>query len=348
MIFKPIVISILAIFLIVAPGQAQDAKESLENEVSHELADSSYDNFITFTFENDSIGGGTDQNYTNGVRLTYFDLKAEFPDIAHTLAEYVPTFSINPTSSVYYSLGQNLYTPDDISSREQEAGDRPWAAFLYGSIGMATLTDNHVDELEATIGFVGPMALGEPVQTFVHENITNSPTPNGWSHQLENELGLILSWQRRWPRALFYETSLLALSVAPHFGVSLGNVYTYSNAGFSFRISSKKSRLSDMPPRVRPALPGTGYFEVPKNGWGWFLFGGMEGRAVARNIFLDGNTFESSHSVDKKPLVGDANLGLAFTFGRVRLSYTLVYRFKEFDTQDEEDLFGAASLAYRF
>lgn len=27
-----------------------------------------------------------------------------------------------------------------------------------------------------------------------------------------------------------------------------------------------------------------------------------EGRAVARNIFLDGNTFQDSRSVDKEPL----------------------------------------------
>jgi len=326
---------------------AQGETETLEKDVSKVIEDSSHTNFITFAFENDSIGGGTDNNYTNGVRLTYFDINAEFPSIAHKIADYVPTFSINRTSSIYYSIGQNLYTPDDISSPAQDPNDRPWAAFLYGSIGMATLTDNHVDELEATIGFIGPMALGEPIQKFVHKSITNSPTPNGWSNQLENELGVILSWQRRWPRAFLYETSLLTLRIAPHFGISLGNIYTYTNSGLSFRISSNKARLSDSPIRVRPALPGTGFFEVSK-GWGWYLFGGVEGRLIGRNIFLDGNTFEGSHNVDKLPIVGDANLGIGITHGRVSLSYTLTLRSKEFEAQKLPELFGAASVAYRF
>ena len=32
-----------------------------------------------------------------------------------------------------------------------------------------------------------------------------------------------------------------------------------------------------------------------------------EARAVARNIFLDGNSWKASHSVDKRPVVGDLN-----------------------------------------
>lgn len=326
---------------------AEGNEKSLEKALSDEIENTAYKNFFTFAFENDSIGGGTDQNYTNGARFTYFNINAEFPDIAHKIASYVPTFDINPTSSIYYSFGQNLYTPDEITSPDQDPNDRPWAAFLYGAIGMATLTDNHIDELEATFGIIGPLAFGEEIQKFVHKSVTNSPTPNGWSNQLKNEPGLALSWQRRWPRALLYETSILALTFTPHFGISLGNIYTYSNTGLSFRISSKKSRLSDTPLRVRPALPGTGFFEVSQN-WDWSIFGGIEARLVAHNIFLDGNTFADSHSVDKKPLVGDANLGIAFTIQRVRISYTLVLRSKEFETQNDPELFGAASIAYRF
>lgn len=340
---------IVLIFLLLSfPVHAQETNSTLEDELPQKITDGLHDKFITLVYENDLIGRGSDQHYTNGVRLTYFDLNAEFPDIAHQIADYVPTFSINRTSSIYYSIGQNLYTPDDIESRVQNPQDRPWAAFLYGSIGMSTLTDNHIDDLEATLGIVGPWALGEQVQKAVHKHITDSPTPKGWNNQLENEPGLILSWQRRWPETLRFETAGLTLTAAPYFGASLGNVYTYGDAGFSFRLSSSQSRWSDTPVRVRPALPGTGFFEVPEGGWDWYLFGGAEGRAVGRNIFLDGNTFESSHSVDKFPLVGDANAGIAFTLGRTRLSYTLVHRSKEFKSQSRADLFGAVSLAYRF
>lgn len=333
--------------------QAQEKPPPLIEEFSREAVNDGDNRFVTFVFENDSIGRGSDRNYTNGVRLTYFDMEAAFPDFAHRLASYVPTFDINRSSSVYYSIGQNLYTPDNIEQRITDRDDRPWAAFLYGSIGMATLTDNHIDELEATIGIIGPLALGEQVQKAVHKHVTDSPVPKGWRNQLENEPGLMLSWQRRWPQYVRndfrFGESRLMFSAEPSLGVHLGNVYTYAATGLTFRLSPERARWSDTPLRVRPALPGTGFFETHENDpFDWYLFAGLEGRAVARNIFLDGNTFRDSHNVDKFPLVGDANAGIAFTFGRTRLSYTLVYRSKEFEGQAHSDLFGAMSLSYRF
>ena len=66
------------------------------------------------------------------------------------------------------------------------------------------------------------------------------------------------------------------------------------------------------------------------------------------NIFLDGNNFRRSHSVDKKDFVGDAQGGLAIIIGRVRLAYTHVFRTKEFDSQDDTDQFGAFSISAIF
>jgi len=36
-----------------------------------------------------------------------------------------------------------------------------------------------------------------------------------------------------------------------------------------------------------------------------YLFAFVDGRAVGRDIFLDGNTFTDSHSVTRKTFVGD-------------------------------------------
>ena len=109
-----------------------------------------------------------------------------------------------------------------------------------------------------------------------------------------------------------------------------------------------EDRIQDTPPRVRPAMPGTGFFDTPDHEFSWYLFAGLDGRAIARNIFLDGNTFRDSHDVDKKILVGDANVGLAIGYDDYRLSYTLNYRTKEFDGQDDPSIFGSISLTTRF
>lgn len=304
---------------------------------------------ITLVVENDMLGKGTDQNYTSGVSLTYLDLEFEIPELARELDRYIPTFVLNDSSSVYYTLGHNIYTPDDITLRAQRDKDRPWAAFLYGSMGLVTLSQDHVDNLELTLGVVGPLALGEQFQKFAHKHISDSPMPKGWDNQLKNEPGLMLGWQRRWPEFFSQEFLTLNFALEPHIGVTLGNIYTYANTGWSFRLGPEAERWQDTPARVRPAIPGTGFFEIPDdNPWSWFFFGGVDGRAIGRNIFLDGNSFTDSHSVDKRYFVADANVGLAVTYEQFRASYTLNYRTAEYQSQGENDLFGALSFAYRF
>jgi lipid A 3-O-deacylase len=99
---------------------------------------------------------------------------------------------------------------------------------------------------------------------------------------------------------------------------------------------------------VRPAIPGNGYFYIPDNEISWSGFVGAEGRAIAHNIFLDGNTFENSPSVDKNIGVLDLNAGVTLSYGQSQISYTLNWRSKEFDDQNNDSVFGAISIGYRF
>jgi hypothetical protein len=73
----------------------------------------------------------------------------------------------------------------------------------------------------------------------------------------------------------------------------------------------------------------------------------MDGRAVARNIFLDGNTFTDSHSIDKEGLVGEMRFGLAVLLGRYRLTYARVNRSEEFEGQ-ASNRFGSLTLSVAF
>lgn len=327
-------------------AKADNQKKTLQERIPREVLDKK-DSFFSVTVENDLFGKGTDQNYTHGTRLTYFDMGAEPPGFAKLLDRWVPTFEVNETTSVYYSVGQNLYTPEDIEARIPDPNDRPYAGFLYGAAGFISVTDNHIDDVEITLGVVGPSALGGETQEFVHD-VIDADDPSGWDYQLKNELGFILSWQRRWPEAFADEIGPFYFRTTPHVGISLGNVYTYAASGLSFQLTPKQYKWQSQPLRVRPAIPGSGFFHVPEERFAWSLFAGVEGRLVGRNIFLDGNTFEDSPSVDKKYFVADANAGVSFTYGRAQLSYTLNYRTREFDGQEDESLFGAISLGYRY
>lgn len=340
-----IILIIIIALLVPAKTFAQDM--TMQEQATNLVRKSKGATFTSLSVENDSLGGGTDRNYTSGIRATYFHVGANIPHTIDKIADYVPTFDINETTSIAWSLGQNLYTPDAIKSPQQDPNDRPWAAWLYGSAALGTVTDNHIDELELTLGIVGPMALGEIAQETIHSWI-GSPDPKGWDNQLDNEPGFIVSWQRRWPQVATFESCNLHASFQPNINISLGNIYTYAGTGLTFKVSPANARWQDTPPRVRPAMPGTGYFLPPDNGWSWYLFAGVDGRAMGRNIFLDGNTFSDSHSVHKKTFVLDANAGLALTYKNTRLSYSMNYRTKEFETQEEDEIFGSLTLTFRY
>src|SRR5690606_25591645 len=104
-----------------------------------------------------------------------------------------------------------------------------WAGFLYVSAGLNSTTRNHVDDVELTLGVVGPAALGEQTQKFVHKNITDSPRPMGWDNQLNNEPALMLSWERSWPERYGFDALGWEAAAVPHLGATIGNVYTYAN-----------------------------------------------------------------------------------------------------------------------
>ncbi len=313
--------------------------------------DEEHNTFVSISIENDLFGGGSDRFYTSGVRASWFNDKVQAPKIMKEISKYIPTINIDHHSSTIYTIGHNMYTPEDITIKEQPLNDRPWAAFLYGSVGIANLTHNkdkpsHIDEMELTLGVIGPEALGKPIQRTVHKYISDSPEPRGWSNQLNFEPGVILSWQRRIPRIWGFDTKHIHGRLEPHLGLSLGNIRTHVASGLTFVIGSDK--MQDTPPRVRPAIPGTGYFERTNNHFDWQIFAGADARLVGRDIFLDGNTFSNSHNVDKKYLVGDLSAGASLFKGDYRLSYTINYRTEEFRTQDNQSIFGSISLTKRF
>lgn len=299
---------------------------------------------LSFVVEND-LFYNNDRNYTSGVALVWVPTAGPAPDWALLVARSIPWFPVEGDVRHGYALGQNMYAPSDITLANPPLDDRPYAGWLYGTIGLGVETGRQLDQLALTLGVVGPASGAEQTQKFVHE-IVGSPEPQGWDTQLGNELGILLTYQRSW-RALATTTLLgLDFDLTPHFGGALGNVYTYANGGMTLRYG-RNLALDYGPPRIQPSIPGSGFF-VPPRSFAWYLFAGVEGRAVARNIFLDGNTNKDSRSVDKEPFVGDLQWGIVLTWRGVRFGYTHVERTREFKTQGEHDKFGSVSLSLSF
>jgi hypothetical protein len=203
-----------------------------------------------------------------------------------------------------------------------------------------------MDVLQFDLGLIGPAAGGEFVQNNFHRLIDATPAM-GWANQLHNEPTLGLTFERRWRtgRHVLLEDPKLELDIVPRIGAALGNVATYASAGGTLRIG-KELRNDFGPPRSRPALPGTEGFVG--HGVGWYFFVGFDGEAVARNIFLDGNTDGNSLRVTHRPFVGEAQAGLAITYRGVRFTYTQVLRTPEFYERDRWEQFGSINVTFRY
>ncbi|MDF1793830.1 MAG: lipid A deacylase LpxR family protein [Thalassobaculaceae bacterium] len=339
--------SVIYALLLSLPALPAFAEGASSDEVDED------ESVLSFTLEND-LPANTDQYYTNGFRLTWTSEVNDVPYAVRQGAE--PLLNTGGKLRWQATFGQNLYTPQDIKLEDPPEDDQPYAAWLYGSVGVISDEPAEGDRFSGmqtsallSLGVVGPAALGEPVQDFVHDLI-GSPDPQGWDHQLHNEPAVLLMLQRRWVfGAPLANYGGLRVDAAPHGTIALGNVFTHGAAGLTFRFGDPPEGDYG-PPRIQPASPGSGYFGPVVGGdtLGWYVFAGAEGRAVARNIFLDGNTFEDSPSVDKKIFVGDLSAGFVVTYDDFRIAYTHVLRTPEFEGQSGPSVFGGITVGWRF
>lgn len=305
---------------------------------------------VNVYFEND-LFTGTDANYTNGVKISVIS-----PDLVSFVESgKLPAWSLpyvyslpfinNPEPGlkrkIEFSLGQNMYTPVDISRSDLIVDDRPYAGWTYFAAAFHTRSSGWMDTIELQAGVVGPDSLAEETQKAVH-SLRDLQRPNGWDHQLKDEPGLAAIYERKWRPDPFYSNGDVAFDVITHLGCSLGNVATYANTGFETRFGWN---LPDDfgASLIRPA--GNTSFTARQE-QGGYLFVGVNGRAVARDIFLDGNTFAHSHSIDKKYFVADLAGGASLYFRQFKLTWVQVLRTKEFDDQPDNHGFGSISLSF--
>jgi len=301
---------------------------------------------FSMTLEND-LFTGTDLGYSNGIRFSYISAQDTSPQFLKKAASFLPLLQKDGKRRISVAGGQSMYTPSNITSSEFQKDDFLYAGWLYGSLGITTDSGKIYDNSMLTLGVVGPSAHGGGTQKFIHHITKGSAQPKGWKYQLHDEPGINFSYERKWREIFEAKPFGIGIDVIPHLGASLGNVSTYAATGATFRIGYDLP--SDYgPPRIRPNLPGSDFF-IPAKKLGGYLFSILEMRAVGRNIFLDGNTFENSAHVDKRIMVKSAQIGVAMTYQDLRIAYSQVFVSKEFKGQKNGGTeFGSVAISYRF
>jgi hypothetical protein len=309
-----------------------------------------------FVGENDAVAG-TDRDYTGGFRgsIVYDDFTRDVRAAqiynALTPAMIVAGSPDGPTRQQleWIYLGQSVFTPDKIANPIRSPGDRPFAGWLYAGLAAARETGGHqLDSFEVLAGVIGPASFDGQTQSTFHR-LLNQPVPVISGYQIHNEPGLLLAWDRRWK----FETDLgnqFGIDVIPSLGVTAGNVLTYGSSGAVVRFGRGLATTWG-PTLVRPAPSGASFLSRDNNApyLGFDVFAGVEGRAVARNAFLDGNLFQESPRVTRNVAVLDLLAGAEmFTQSGFRFGFTVVRRSREYSTQSSPSTFGSIDATFRF
>lgn len=300
--------------------------------------------------ENDSLSSGEDRNYTSGVKFAY--VSPSMPQWLEDTGGFTRALSGSSPDFWGVAVGQSIFTPEDIQANPAPPDQHPYAGWLYVQLMLGVEDDapagrspRYLDTYELEFGMVGPSAQGEEAQRGIHEFL-GAPDPQGWDSQLNDEFAFAVSYDRRWRALRLFGDVLggLEADLTPNAGATLGTLRTEARVGVTARIGQRIDNDYG-PPRVRPSLSGLEHFRGGPLSWS--IFAGVEGRAVAHNLFLDGNTFEDSASVDREPFVADFQTGFAVSWRDVRLAYTYVWRTEEFETQNARQDFGALALSFR-
>lgn len=305
----------------------------------------------TLQVENDSFARlgrrASDRYYTSGLRLGFTSAPSLVPDSLKNLAT---TLWGTGETRLAFDITHQMYTPFSTRTRTPRLTERPYSAVAMANFGLVqdstTQTGYHTrSTMILGLGIVGPFAGGKGVQNSFHELI-GQRRAFGWNTQLRTEPLIQITSERTW-RVPAYSAFGLETDALPTLTASVGNLRTYLATGIAIRLG--QGLQSDFGPAgLRHSRTGGDYYRQVRP-FAWYVFVGADGRAIARDLTLEGNTFVDSRSVRKHPFVGEFHAGLAVMAHGVRLTYTHRFTTQEYRGQRGGlHQVGALALSVRF
>ncbi len=312
---------------------------------------------LNVRFDNDLFGGlGQDQGYSNGFLVTRVSPNLVddvndpcLPATTRWMGRRLSFLNLSDFDQLNVTAGvaQLMYTPNDPAPRNLIADDRPYAGVLMLSLGYSAAKDDRQQTSLLRFGILGPAAQAGKVQNAVHK-ITGGDRFNGWRNQLRNEPVVQLIHERR--RRIFAGPALVdwRWDATAHWGGSLGNFATYANTGAEVRFGRRVPDdfgTAALGPAAENTTPAVMHDNTE---WDGHLFLAFDARWVLRDITLDGNTFRSGHSVDKRAFVADVGYGIAIARGHWKIVLGRYHRTREFNGQRNLPAFGSLMVSKQF
>lgn len=265
-----------------------------------------------------------DDGYTNGLYFTLYD-RGGIPAMSDGSAAPEHDFWVSPLmwsmpSDTRYGavnaikLGQSMYTPSDLTLETPDPNDIPYSAMISLTSSYLVLNQDHADVASTSIGIVGPAALGKQTQKLVHQ-VLGSDDPQGWDSQIHNELVFKVGRGRIWRN---WSSELDNMDVLTSVKGSIGTLRSAASSSVIFRYGRdlKRSFGSFLLLDSRTTNP------IAVSGE-WYVYAGLQAEYVFNEIFMDGNTFRDSASVNYDHSFVGLNFGAAYSWGRNSLTFAV-------------------------
>ena len=304
-------------------------------------------------WENDSpyfkFQHGIDRWYTNGVGISVM----WHPRFAADFAPWLPfaeQFGDPDRVAFGVTVGQLMFTPDDILDPAFIPDDHPYAGYLYGAAIVQRIRGNTYDHFQIEFGQTGVNSLAEDAQKWVHD-LMGDDEPQGWSHQIPDEFQFQLYVRKRWRVDLIeqwwpgHAGGAFGFEALPEVAGALGTMYRNLEGGLILRAGW---HLPDDfgPSRLQSITPPPG---EQRAGWSVYGFGRASGKLVEGNLPVEGAYSRGGPGLDAERLVGEFQLGvnLAYTDRdwAVQLGYSQTFQSPEFEGQPVWQGIGAWTLS---
>ena len=282
---------------------------------------------IVIEIDNDALNVGvlgepSDGEYSHGMRL-FLPVGGRSP-MGRWLFSGVPVCgdaeALEACQDWTIVLGHQIYTPGTNYKRFWPER-RPFAGWLGASMHTGVHTARLDHQLTLAIGVTGTPSLAEPVQRWFH-NMLGEGTSRGWSGQLGSEPTIGIAYRGALRPAQLRIGTSSNVRVRPTWCAGVGTVRTEVGAGLEGAIEFGSGGAEAWPgiEGTRPIAPV-------------YLLGGISGRMVAGDLFLDGGFFHQGPSVGHEPFVYVAEVGAGIQLQGRRIEWRVINTSRLYDTQ---------------
>lgn len=289
----------------------------------------------------------SDRYYSAGQRIGYTSKEFDFSSENAGKLSWLKNVSIYPKNnltSFSIDINQEIYTPNN-KSYTVDKYDHPYAGGLYLSFFVNQRRKYSLERIGISLGVTGEYSFAQQVQDGIHESVNKSYNRKlPWVNPVGNEFiaNLFYSYAGKIP---MFQSNIISLHMVPAGSISLGNGNTYLD--FNTRLLLGHN-IDDTFGPVKITYGGgysTGKFS---DKFSIYLYGGLGYRWTARNIYIQGNTWENPFRQQLEPFVYYFEGGISISYKYFEISYGLTHKSREYKHQPLNHTYGTILISLSF